>query len=65
MGNGLKRNASGYIDPTAYEAITNIESENERFKKLLNSIFNICDLADFEIMGRIVLVDKRSGKVWR
>lgn len=65
MGNDLKRNASGYIDPTAYEAITNIESENERFKKLLNSIFNICDLADFEIMGRIVLVDKRSGKVWR
>lgn len=65
MGNDLKRNASGYIDPTAYEAITNIESENERFKKLLNSIFNICDLADFEIMGRIVLVDKRSGKVWK
>ena len=65
MGNDFKRNASGYIDPTAYEAITNIESENERFKKLLNSIFNICDLADFEIMGRIVLVDKRSGKVWR
>lgn len=65
MGNDLKRNASGYIDPTAYEAITNIESENDRFKKLLNSIFNICDLADFEIMGRIVLVDKRSGKVWR
>ena len=65
MGNDLKRNASGYIDPTAYEAISNIESENERFKKLLNSIFNICDLADFEIMGRIVLVDKRSGKVWR
>ena len=65
MGNDLKRNASGYIDSTAYEAITNIESENERFKKLLNSIFNICDLADFEIMGRIVLVDKRSGKVWK
>lgn len=65
MGNDLKRNASGYIDPTAYEAITNIESENERFKKLLNSIFNICDLADFEIIGRIVLVDKRSGKVWK
>lgn len=65
MGNDLKRNASGYIDPTAYEAITNIESENERFKKLLNSIFNICDLADFEIIGRIVLADKRSGKVWR
>lgn len=28
-------------------------------------IFDICALSDFEIEGRIVLVDKRSGKVWR
>lgn len=32
---------------------------------LLYAIFDICELADFEIEGRIVLVDKRSGKVWR
>ena len=43
----------------------NIETEEERFHKLLYAIFDICELADFEIEGRIVLVDKRSGKVWR
>ena len=43
----------------------NIELEEERFHKLLYAIFDICELAGFEIEGRIVLVDKRSGKVWR
>lgn len=51
--------------PTAYQALKNIEAEEERFHKLLYAIFDICELADFEIEGRIVLVDKRSGKVWR
>ena len=63
-----RRNASGYMDLTAYEAIRNVEREaeaEERFKKLLNTIFYICDLAGFQIEGRIVLQDKKTGKVWR
>lgn len=63
-----RRNASGYMDLTAYEAIGNVEREaeaEERFKKLLNTIFYICELAGFRIEGRIVLQDKKTGKVWR
>lgn len=60
-----KRNASGCLDLTAYEAIKNVESEDERFHKLLHTIFYICKLAGFDIEGRIVLVDKRTGRVWR
>lgn len=63
-----RRNASGYMDLTAYEAIRNVEREaeaEERFKKLLSTIFYICDLAGFRIEGRIVLQDKKTGKVWR
>lgn len=61
-----RKNAEGYSDPTAYEALRNIESkEDERFHKLLYAIFDICELAGFEIEGRIVLVDKKSGRVWR
>lgn len=63
-----RRNASGYMDLTAYEAIRNVEREaeaEERFKKLLNTIFYICDLAGFRIEGRVVLQDKKTGKVWR
>lgn len=36
-------------------------SENQ----LLNTLFSLCELADFHIEGRVVLKDKRTGKVWR
>jgi len=61
----LRRNAEGYSDPTAYQAIKNIEQEDENFHKLLHTIFNICELSGFRIEGRIVLVDEVTGKVWR
>lgn len=65
MSRNERKNLEGYSDPTAYQALKNIELEEERFRKLLYAIFDICELAGFEIEGRIVLVDKRSGKVWR
>ena len=46
-------------------AMMNLEIEELRFKKLLRSIKDVCDLADFEIEGRVVLIDKRSGRIWR
>lgn len=60
-----RKNAEGYSDPTAYEALRNIEREDERFYKLLDTIFNLCELSDFHIEERIVIKDKRTGKVWR
>lgn len=64
----LRRNASGYIDPTAYNAIRNIDREAEseiRLKKLLSTIFYICDLAGFHIENRLEIRDKKTGRVWR
>lgn len=61
----LRRNAEGYFNPTAYEAMKNMEKEDERFHKLLHTIFYLCELAGFDIEGRIVLVDKKTGRVWR
>ena len=60
-----RKNAEGYADPTAYEAIRNVDKDDERFPRLLHTIFYICELAGFQIEGRVVLVDKRNGKVWR
>ena len=54
-----RKNSEGYSDPTAYQAMMNLEIEE------LRSIKDVCDLADFEIEGRVVLIDKRSGRVWR
>jgi len=68
--NDPRRNAAGYPDPTAYEAIKAVDGEADaddeaRFKKLLGHIFYICDLAGFRIKGRIEIEDKKTGKVWR
>lgn len=63
-----RRNASGYMDLTAYEAIRNADREadaDERFKKLLSTIFYITELAGFHIEGRLTIRDKKTGKVWR
>lgn len=44
----------------------NIErEEDERFHRLLHTLFYLCELAGFEIEGRIILVDKRNGRIWR
>lgn len=69
------RNSEGYQDPTAYSAINNVEKtpvenktspeDEERFRKLLNTIFTICELAGFHIEGRIVIKDCKTGKIWR
>ena len=73
----LKRNKEGYSDPTAYKAIKNIDAaekkankildkeETERFHKVLDTIYNICALSDFHIGERIVLIDNRTGRIWK
>ena len=61
----LKMNASGCIDTTAYKAIKKVDEENERHKRVLQMIFYICELAGFRVKGRIVLEDKKSGRIWR
>ena len=61
----LKKNAEGYSDYTAYLAIKNLEKDEDRIKKLLGIIFYVCGLAGYKVQGRIVLIDKKTGKVWR
>ena len=61
----LLKNGSGYKDPTAYKAIKEVDHESARFYKLLETIFSICELAGFHVEGRIVLKDKKTGKIWR
>lgn len=62
-----RKNASGCWDITAYEAIKKADAaaEQERISKVIKTIKNICELAGFSIEERIVLKDKRTGKVWK
>ena len=67
--NNLLYNASGYADPTAYQAIKNVDNptleESDRFHNLLDTIKYITELAGFEIEGHVVLKDLETGRVWR
>lgn len=72
MENDIRKNGSGCVDPTAYKAIKNVmkegkmkSSSDQRFEDLLKTIFTICELSDFHIEERIVVKDKRTGKIWR
>lgn len=59
------RNGSGYYDPTAGVAMRHTDEESQRFHKLLDTIFAICELSGFHIEERIVVKDLRTDKVWR
>ena len=59
-----RKNAEGYSDPTAYQVLKR-EQEEERFKRLMATIFYICENAGFHIEERIVIKDKRTGRIWR
>lgn len=73
VNNKERKNSEGYDDPTVYNAIKNVENvkekpydeDYERFRKLLKTIFEVCELADFHIEERMVLRDRRSGKIWK
>ena len=72
----LRKNASGCWDFTAYDAIKHVE-ENENknknkksvrdymFERLLKSIFKLCDKSGFKICNRIMLQDKKTGKIYK
>lgn len=64
MKDELKKNGDGYSDPTAYKAIKNMEEE-DRFHKLLDTIFSICELSGFHVEERIVIKDNKTGRIWR
>ena len=69
----MGRNAEHYADPTTAAAMKNIRKE-ERHKDaatmlqisiLVTLLRQVADIAGFEIMGRIPLRDKATGKEYR
>lgn len=63
--NEIKRNSSGYVDPTAYAVMKKETEEEERFHKLLHTIFYICENAGFHLEERVVLKDLKTGRIWK
>lgn len=63
----LMMNGSGIKDDTAYQAMKLCEDDDRdmRFKKLLRTIFAMCELSDFELINRVELKDNKTGKMYR
>lgn len=61
----LRRNGSGYVDPTPYQAIKNITKEEKKVSKVIKTLQSVAHLAGYEIEGRIALRDKQTGEIWR
>ncbi|MBQ9211122.1 MAG: hypothetical protein IJ153_05415 [Clostridia bacterium] len=70
MGRGVPyRNVEGYPDPTAHKAINNaIREERRRDARARRAMENLRRLADelgFEIVNRIELRDRYTGKIFK
>ena len=69
MNRNPKRNSEGYPDPTAYEGLRPIiEEENaleRRVNQLIKTLKYITGLAGFELISRIEIKDKETGRVFR
>lgn len=74
----LAKNAEGYPDPTACKAIRKVDKEmdkdiaeadwwrsKKRMDDLIDCLKYIIRMSGFELEGRIVLKDKKTGRVWK
>ena len=63
--NELRRNGSGYVDPTAEKALKEIVKQEIKVSKTIKTLQAVAHLAGFEMEGRIALRDKETGQIWR
>lgn len=69
-GKGLRYNGSGYKDPTAYQAIRELEQEElkqieQRAIKSIRAIRHRLIVDGFELIGRIAIRDIKTGREFR
>ena len=60
----LRKNGSGCNDYVAYKAIKKADSDRNKISWLIDTFYRIANYAGFSIEERIVLRDKKSGKIY-
>lgn len=58
-------NAEGYRDPTADQAVRHVDRTPDHVMEVIHALRIVASLAGFEIVDRIALRDKASGKEYR
>lgn len=67
------RNSEGYIDCTTHDALTKVmqdqvtscEDADARNNRLIKIIKSIIDIAGFDLIARIEVRDRKTGRVYR
>lgn len=58
------KNGEGYPDPTAYRAIREADRTPKPVNDVMNVLRTVASLAGFEIVGKIHLKDRETGREW-
>ena len=58
------RNKEGYLDPAVGEAIREADQQPDRIGWYLQTIQDLADIVDLEIVGRVRIKDKKTRRVW-
>ena len=58
-------NSEGYPDPTAYAIIKKEQDLDKKVGLLVKVLKAIIYLCEFELVERIILMDKKTGKIFK
>lgn len=70
MGNRIPlKNAEGYVDPTAYAAMNAVQKQqdevDQRVQSFVRAIKTIIDQSGYDLLARIEIRDRMSGREYR
>lgn len=69
MFDNPRKNSEGYSDPTAYEGLRPIIAEENALNKEVSTLISvlkfIIDKSGFELINRIEIKDKKTGRVFK
>lgn len=60
-----KYNASHALDPTAYKAIKEADHQPQKISDTVKIIKDLLAILDLELVGRIEIKDKKTGRKWK
>lgn len=66
---GMNKNSEGYADPTACNAVTKVMREEQERLRRVTAVVGIlksaADLAGFDLVNRVALRDRKTGREYR
>lgn len=61
----IHKNKEGYPDPTAGQAVHEADRQPDRVTWYIKIIKEIADIVDLEVLNRVIIKEKKTGKIYR